>query len=225
MICRRCEAFKGDQSTGCRAQRQAMGGRLRLSRGDARSGSSRRSFRSEQRPDAGLGVQSASRRSSRTSGCGGPSIYAFDFEERTAAVDSANTSATTAISTASEFMVRACPKARSWRFWRPLRDKVPPEVFTTPYQNPVNGNPESVRNNLREATRLLKEAGFEIKRPQAGRPQRASRSASKSCAGIRAMSGSRCSTSRGWSGSASPPAFAPSTTCSIRTACAVSTSI
>lgn len=40
---------------------------------------------------------------------------------------------------------------------------VPAELFTTPYVNPVNGNPEAVRNNLREATRLLKEAGFEIK--------------------------------------------------------------
>ena len=34
-----------------------------------------------------------------------------------------------------------------------VRDKVPPEVFTTPYKNPVGGNPETVRNNLREATR------------------------------------------------------------------------
>ena len=32
-----------------------------------------------------------------------------------------------------------------------------------PFTNPVNGNPENVRNNLREATKLLKEAGFEVK--------------------------------------------------------------
>ena len=44
-----------------------------------------------------------------------------------------------------------------------VRDKVPPEVFTTPYSNPVGGNPEAVRANLRESTRLLKEAGFEIR--------------------------------------------------------------
>jgi microcin C transport system substrate-binding protein len=44
-----------------------------------------------------------------------------------------------------------------------VRDKVPPEVFTTPYKNPVNGSPENVRNNLREAAHLLKEAGFETK--------------------------------------------------------------
>jgi microcin C transport system substrate-binding protein len=44
-----------------------------------------------------------------------------------------------------------------------VRDKVPPEVFTTPYSNPVNGSPEAVRANLREAMRLLKEAGYEVR--------------------------------------------------------------
>src|SRR5205085_3843654 len=44
-----------------------------------------------------------------------------------------------------------------------VHDKIPPEVFTTPYTNPVNGNPEAVRANLREAGRLLKEAGYEIR--------------------------------------------------------------
>ena len=44
-----------------------------------------------------------------------------------------------------------------------LRDKIPPEVFTTPYSNPVNDGPDAVRNNLREATRLLREAGYEIR--------------------------------------------------------------
>ncbi|MGA0596925.1 extracellular solute-binding protein [Enterovirga sp. CN4-39] len=44
-----------------------------------------------------------------------------------------------------------------------VKDKVPPSVFTTPYRNPVNGSPEAVRNNLREAVRLLGEAGYELK--------------------------------------------------------------
>jgi microcin C transport system substrate-binding protein len=44
-----------------------------------------------------------------------------------------------------------------------VRDKVPPELFTTPYTNPVNGNPEAVRANLREAIRLFKEAGYEFR--------------------------------------------------------------
>ena len=44
-----------------------------------------------------------------------------------------------------------------------VRDQVPPEVFTTEYKNPVNGNLEAVRANLREATRLLREAGYEVR--------------------------------------------------------------
>jgi microcin C transport system substrate-binding protein len=44
-----------------------------------------------------------------------------------------------------------------------VRNQVPAEVFTVEYKNPVNGNPEAVRANLREATRLLREAGYEIR--------------------------------------------------------------
>jgi microcin C transport system substrate-binding protein len=44
-----------------------------------------------------------------------------------------------------------------------VRDKVPPEVFTTPFTNPTNGTAEEVRNNLREATKLLREAGYEVR--------------------------------------------------------------
>ena len=44
-----------------------------------------------------------------------------------------------------------------------MRNKVPPELFTTPYSNPVGGNAEAVRANLREASKLLKEAGFEVR--------------------------------------------------------------
>jgi microcin C transport system substrate-binding protein len=44
-----------------------------------------------------------------------------------------------------------------------VRDKVPPEVFTTPFTNPVGGNPQAVRANLREGLQLLKEAGYEVR--------------------------------------------------------------
>ncbi|WP_104662380.1 extracellular solute-binding protein [Ensifer adhaerens] len=44
-----------------------------------------------------------------------------------------------------------------------VKDKVPPEVFTAPYKNPVGGTPQAGRDNLRQAIALLKEAGFELK--------------------------------------------------------------
>jgi microcin C transport system substrate-binding protein len=44
-----------------------------------------------------------------------------------------------------------------------VRDKVPPEVFTTVYTNPVSDGAESIRANLRDATRLLQQAGYEVR--------------------------------------------------------------
>jgi microcin C transport system substrate-binding protein len=61
-----------------------------------------------------------------------------------------------------DLMASGLPQGHELELLEALRDKVPSEVFTTPYQDPVNGNPENVRSNLREATRLLKEAGFEV---------------------------------------------------------------
>lgn len=55
------------------------------------------------------------------------------------------------------------PEGKELEILESLRDKVPPEVFTTPYENPVNDTPESIRNNLRAADRLLREAGWEVK--------------------------------------------------------------
>jgi microcin C transport system substrate-binding protein len=40
---------------------------------------------------------------------------------------------------------------------------VPASLFTKPFTNPVNGTPQLVRDNLREADKILKEAGWEIR--------------------------------------------------------------
>jgi microcin C transport system substrate-binding protein len=55
------------------------------------------------------------------------------------------------------------PEGKELEILEGVRDKVPPEVFTTPYKNPVGGSPEAVRGNLREALRLFKEAGWEVR--------------------------------------------------------------
>jgi microcin C transport system substrate-binding protein len=55
------------------------------------------------------------------------------------------------------------PEGEELAILETVRDKVPPEVFTTAYSNPVNGSAEAVRNNLREATRLLRSAGYEVR--------------------------------------------------------------
>jgi microcin C transport system substrate-binding protein len=63
----------------------------------------------------------------------------------------------------SELASGGLPTGLELEILETVRGEVPPEVFTTEYKNPVNGNPEAVRNNLREATRLLREAGYEIR--------------------------------------------------------------
>ncbi|MEZ0169582.1 extracellular solute-binding protein [Microvirga sp. TS319] len=55
------------------------------------------------------------------------------------------------------------PEGKELEILESLRDKVPPEVFTTPYKNPINDTPENIRGNLREADRLLREAGWDVK--------------------------------------------------------------
>ena len=60
----------------------------------------------------------------------------------------------------SEFEATGLPTAEELELLEPLRDKIPPEVFTTEFKNPVNDTPQARRKNLREAQRLLAEAGW-----------------------------------------------------------------
>jgi microcin C transport system substrate-binding protein len=89
---------------------------------------------------------------------------AFDFEEENRVLSTGvYTRDNSYFDGIPEFMATGLPEGMELEILQTVRDKVPSEVFTTPYQNPVNGNPQNVRNNLREAARLLKEAGFEAK--------------------------------------------------------------
>jgi microcin C transport system substrate-binding protein len=88
--------------------------------------------------------------------------YAFDFEEMNRQIFFGQYSRVASYFQGTELACSGIPAGRELELLNTVRDKVPPEVFTKAYSNPVNGNPEAVRNNLREAIRLLKEAGYEI---------------------------------------------------------------
>jgi microcin C transport system substrate-binding protein len=63
----------------------------------------------------------------------------------------------------TELASSGLPQGQELQILEGLRGKVPESVFTTPYTNPVGGTAEATRANLREALRLLQEAGFELK--------------------------------------------------------------
>ena len=71
----------------------------------------------------------------------------------------------------TELAATGLPTGRELELLETVRDKVPPELFKKPYTNPVNGTPEEVRDNLREAARLLREAGYEVRDQQSGQRQ------------------------------------------------------
>jgi microcin C transport system substrate-binding protein len=90
--------------------------------------------------------------------------YAFDFEEMNRQLSTGEYHRDNSyFDGIPDLMATGLPEGQELEILETVREKVPSEVFTTPFQNPVGGNPEAVRNNLREATRLLKEAGFEIR--------------------------------------------------------------
>lgn len=60
----------------------------------------------------------------------------------------------------TELAASGLPEGRELEILETVRQQVPPEVFTTPYTNPVNGDPEKIRANLRAAVDLLQAAGW-----------------------------------------------------------------
>jgi microcin C transport system substrate-binding protein len=89
--------------------------------------------------------------------------YAYDFEEMNKQLFYGQYQRINSYFDGTELASSGLPEGKELQILETVRDKVPPEVFTAPYANPAGGNPEAVRNNLREAARLLKEAGFEVR--------------------------------------------------------------
>ena len=88
---------------------------------------------------------------------------AFDFEEMNKQIFFGQYQRVGSYFDGTELASSGLPSGLELEILQTVRSEVPPELFTTEYKNPVNGNPEAVRANLREATRLLREAGYEIR--------------------------------------------------------------
>jgi microcin C transport system substrate-binding protein len=89
--------------------------------------------------------------------------YAYDFEEMNKQIFFGQYKRITSYFEGTELASSGLPAGQELDILEKVRDKIPPEVFTKPYTNPVGGSRENIRSNLREALRLLKEAGYEVR--------------------------------------------------------------
>ncbi|WP_428643648.1 extracellular solute-binding protein [Roseibium sp.] len=88
---------------------------------------------------------------------------AFDFESvnRTAFFDQYKR--TDSFFSGTELAHSGLPEGKELEILESVRDLVPAKVFTEKYENPVGGDVQQVRKNLRDAIGLLREAGYELK--------------------------------------------------------------
>ncbi|NWJ24507.1 extracellular solute-binding protein [Rhizobium sp. RM] len=89
--------------------------------------------------------------------------YAFDFEELKRTIFYGSYDRVDSYFFRTELASSGLPQGRELEILNEVKDLVPPRVFTEPYSNPVNGDPAKLRDNLRKAVAMLKEAGYELK--------------------------------------------------------------
>ncbi len=65
--------------------------------------------------------------------------------------------------TSSEYASTGLPTGRELEYLTSVKDKVPAEVFTTEFKNPVNKTTDDLRDHIRKALDLLKQAGWDIR--------------------------------------------------------------
>ena len=88
--------------------------------------------------------------------------YAFDFEWSNTNLFYGQYTRSRSYFNNSEMEAKGLPSPDELKLLEPLKDQLPAEVFTTEYINPVSSNSMERRKNLREASRLLAEAGWNV---------------------------------------------------------------
>ncbi|QQR39762.1 extracellular solute-binding protein [Devosia rhizoryzae] len=88
--------------------------------------------------------------------------YAFDFEQLNSTVFFDQYERINSFFYNLPFASKDLPQGKELEILESVRDQLPPEVFTEPYTNPVNGSEQALRGNLRTALGLLTEAGYRL---------------------------------------------------------------
>ena len=89
--------------------------------------------------------------------------FAFDFERTNKQIFYGQYKRIASYFEGTELACSGLPRGRELEILKTVRADVPLEVFTTPYSNPVGGNADAARNNLREAKKLVELAGFSVR--------------------------------------------------------------
>ena len=146
--------------------------------------------------------------------------YALDFEDMNKAMFFGQYKRIASYFEGTELASSGLPQGRELEILETVRDKIPPEVFTKPYPNPVGGSPENVRAQFARGSPAVARSGLRSTQSEAGQCQdRRTVKRRNSRVFSRVSSGSRCATCRTSSVLASMRAFAPSMTHNMKTAC------
>lgn len=86
--------------------------------------------------------------------------YAFDFEWTNENLFNGQYARNQSYFENSELASRGLPSKEELEILTPLKGKIPESVFNTAFSSPSTKEPNSIRKNLRTASKLLKEAGW-----------------------------------------------------------------
>jgi microcin C transport system substrate-binding protein len=89
--------------------------------------------------------------------------FAFDFEEMNKQIFFSQYRRIASYFEGTELASSGIPQGKELEILQSVKDKVPADLFIKPYTNPIGGNQQANRNNLREALALFREAGYEIR--------------------------------------------------------------
>ena len=89
--------------------------------------------------------------------------FAFDFEEMNRTIFFGTYKRISSYFEGTELASSGLPEGKELEILQTVKDKVPADLFTKPYTNPLGGNQQANRDNLREALALTRDAGYEIR--------------------------------------------------------------
>ncbi len=97
---------------------------------------------------------------------------AFDFDRTNKTLFFDQYTQTSSYFSNSDLAATGLPEGLELEMLKPFKGQVPDEVFTTPLTPTATGSPQALRNNLRQAKKLLADAGWTIDNGKLVNPQK-----------------------------------------------------